>query len=236
MTSRSPAHFGAPTARQYELSKVGSPIRTSADQSLFAAPHGFSQRTTSFITSQRQGIHRIPLRHLITLTVDAHPSAGSPGLEPDADTTDCQSLEKTSLASRFDRRRRAHAGRWVTMFRPGRLHYAARPRGTNHTERISFTMSDNAPAGRAARTRNRCVDAMLQPDAEAWWSQTGSNRRPPACKAGALPTELWPRRTRRSTSKDRERISTSLPHRCGWWAWDDSNVRPHPYQGCALTT
>jgi hypothetical protein len=25
-----------------------------------------------------------------------------------------------------------------------------------------------------------------------WWSQTGSNRRPPACKAGALPTELWP--------------------------------------------
>jgi dTDP-4-amino-4,6-dideoxygalactose transaminase len=24
------------------------------------------------------------------------------------------------------------------------------------------------------------------------WSQTGSNRRPPACKAGALPAELWP--------------------------------------------
>ena len=29
-----------------------------------------------------------------------------------------------------------------------------------------------------------------------WWSQTGSNRRPPACKAGALPTELWPRYSR----------------------------------------
>src|SRR5262245_37504343 len=26
----------------------------------------------------------------------------------------------------------------------------------------------------------------------SWWSQTESNRRPPACKAGALPTELWP--------------------------------------------
>ena len=25
-----------------------------------------------------------------------------------------------------------------------------------------------------------------------WWSQAGSNRRPPACKAGALPAELWP--------------------------------------------
>jgi hypothetical protein len=26
-----------------------------------------------------------------------------------------------------------------------------------------------------------------------WWSRTVSNRRPPACKAGALPTELRPR-------------------------------------------
>ena len=25
-----------------------------------------------------------------------------------------------------------------------------------------------------------------------WWNQGGSNSRPPACKAGALPTELWP--------------------------------------------
>ena len=29
---------------------------------------------------------------------------------------------------------------------------------------------------------------------QSWWSQTGSNRRPPACKAGALPAELWPLR------------------------------------------
>ena len=28
---------------------------------------------------------------------------------------------------------------------------------------------------------------------EGWWSQTGSNRRPHACKARALPAELWPR-------------------------------------------
>ena len=26
----------------------------------------------------------------------------------------------------------------------------------------------------------------------AWWRRTGSNRRPPACKAGALPAELHP--------------------------------------------
>ena len=38
-----------------------------------------------------------------------------------------------------------------------------------------------------------------------WWSQTGSNRRPHACKARALPTELWPRdsasNSRRAKSK-----------------------------------
>jgi hypothetical protein len=29
-------------------------------------------------------------------------------------------------------------------------------------------------------------------NARNWWSQTGSNRRPEACKATALPAELWP--------------------------------------------
>ena len=43
----------------------GCPIRTSADQSLLAAPHGLSQPITSFIASWRQGIHRTPFLHLI---------------------------------------------------------------------------------------------------------------------------------------------------------------------------
>jgi hypothetical protein len=49
---------------------VGFPIRKFTDQSLFAAPRDLSQRTTSFIASQRQGIHRMPLVHLITLIAD----------------------------------------------------------------------------------------------------------------------------------------------------------------------
>ena len=40
---------------------MGCPIRISTDQSLLAAPHGFSQRATSFIASWCQGIHRMPL-------------------------------------------------------------------------------------------------------------------------------------------------------------------------------
>ena len=60
-----------------QISKVGCPIRKFTDQSLFAAPHDLSQRTTSFIASQRQGIHRIPLRHLIALIINAHRSAAA---------------------------------------------------------------------------------------------------------------------------------------------------------------
>ncbi len=51
---------------------VGFPIRKFTDQSLFAAPHDLSQRITSFIASCRQGIHRMPLRHLITLIINVH--------------------------------------------------------------------------------------------------------------------------------------------------------------------
>jgi hypothetical protein len=45
-------------------------------------------------------------------------------------------------------------------------------------------------AGRAGARHERQRDHVDQ--SPIWWSQTGSNRRPPACKAGALPTELWP--------------------------------------------
>ena len=43
------------------------------DQSLFAAPHGFSQRITSFFACACQGIHQMPLIHFFVLIVYAHP-------------------------------------------------------------------------------------------------------------------------------------------------------------------
>ena len=65
---------------------------------------------------------------------------------------------------------------------------------------LLFTMSDNT---RMQTTRERdalhariCFHGRAAGESELidrWWSQTESNRRPPACKAGALPTELWPR-------------------------------------------
>jgi hypothetical protein len=42
------------------------------DQSLFAAPHGLSQRITSFIACACQGIHQLPLFHLIVLIANIH--------------------------------------------------------------------------------------------------------------------------------------------------------------------
>ena len=41
-------------------STPGCPIRRSPDQSLLAAPRGFSQLSTSFIASHRLGIHHAP--------------------------------------------------------------------------------------------------------------------------------------------------------------------------------
>lgn len=41
--------------------QVGFPIRISTDQRVLASPRGFSQPITSFIASQCQGIHKMPL-------------------------------------------------------------------------------------------------------------------------------------------------------------------------------
>ena len=63
---------------------------------------------------------------------------------------------------------------------------------------------------------------------EDWWRRTGSNRRPPACKAGALPTELRP--LLMTGCRDVSGVAIEK-----WWAWVDLNYRPHAYQACALT-
>src|SRR5438552_11582208 len=81
------------------IRKVGFPIRKSADQSSFAAPRGLSQRSTSFIASQRQGIHRMPLRHLIALIINAHPARQRQPVERSDERFDREDtlMRKTSL-------------------------------------------------------------------------------------------------------------------------------------------
>ena len=47
---------------------VGCPIRRSRDQRLLASPPGLSQRATSFIASQCQGIHQMPFISRLSTT------------------------------------------------------------------------------------------------------------------------------------------------------------------------
>ena len=54
---------------------VGCPIRRSRDQRVLAPPPGFSQRATSFIASQRQGIHQMPLVHSPRSSSEPQPGA-----------------------------------------------------------------------------------------------------------------------------------------------------------------
>ena len=173
------AERGRANPSEYEWSKVGFPIRKSSDQSSFAAPQGLSQRTTSFIASQRQGIHRTPLRHLITLMIDVRRSEDGNHRQKDHCSWTAFRQSRTYACQpgpRSTRRLRAMAGQrgmWIPASRTWFL----------------FTISNiRAPA------RRRSARISMTPDrcAKLWWSQTGSNRRPHACKARALPTELWP--------------------------------------------
>jgi hypothetical protein len=162
---------------------VGFPIRKSSDQSSFAAPQGLSQRTTSFIASQRQGIHRMLLRHLITLMIDVRRARiRGLGSRPDVDQKDLARTSRSEplcLPNTSDQRRG----------------HALAGRRTMSGLSDMFPLHDVKHSPATLRPQANC---SLTPDISrerrrgSWWSQTGSNRRPHACKARALPTELWP--------------------------------------------
>ena len=235
---------------------LGCPIRKSTDQSLFAAPRDLSQRTTSFIASQRQGIHRMPLRHLIVLIFDAHPlacpcserksrttfaehGAGTYSRRPVRDgegrdgferpVTRHQSYSKDQLASHVVRWRRGHA----SAGRVPRVAPRSRP-VLRQTEQLASS---------------RCQTARPNPEVRnEFLVSSGRVRsieaRNDTCRKGSGGA----RRDRTDDLMLAKHALSQLSygpwkmrlHMVGapikWWAWDDSNVRPHPYQGCALTT
>ena len=58
-------------------------------------------------------------------------------------------------------------------------------------------------AAREVVSRGRITGASRHQGSSIWWSQTGSNRRPHACKARALPAELWPRNQKTNAALDK---------------------------------
>ena len=70
------------------------------------------------------------------------------------------------------------------------------PLGCTANAQLSFrgreSLGHESARSRAGSHEQARVEQLSDEQNPNWWSQTGSNRRPPACKAGALPTELWP--------------------------------------------
>ena len=239
--------------------RVGCPIRISTDQRLLAAPHGFSQRATSFIASWCQGIHRMPLscsRRLSRTEVQELHHAQKPSSEDGRQlSVFClrkagrQALRPASLAVRrpptdnrclcriicsahnrsiastrsFDPKSlstrrifRSKRPQW-NLHASEHLHHRRRPkppvrqlrrqRPETHQNLIHPDKEHAPPRGDANSTAARFVhptpavpitfasrDTQPIPRVQ-WWRRSDSNRRPPACKAGALPAELRPRQS-----------------------------------------
>ena len=86
--------FAGFASRAYEFSTgyplkscplgVGCPIRRSRDQRSLASPPGFSQRAASFIASQCQGIHQMPLIRARSAGIPkrSYPPGTHPGKPP----------------------------------------------------------------------------------------------------------------------------------------------------------
>ncbi len=163
---------------------------------MFAAPHGLSQRTTSFIASQRQGIHRIPFRHLIALITNAHRSAATtPPTGECKHPSAVRGIVKASISSK-DQFCFKHIREPCGQAKPTTEMLAGSRGWKPHNPLTECVSSLRCQTGRDALSAPRNWFAEGRPgagDRAVWWSQTGSNRRPHACKARALPTELWPR-------------------------------------------
>ena len=130
---------------------MGFPIRKSPDQSLFAAPRGLTQRTTSFIASIRQGIHQMPLSHLRAPPCTENRPKIHPRyktvLRPAFNHVVLEIQPQTPRRSRFLlclSRRRGHPSTWATSHKLGRaVALASVPKGTSvmlnsTTTRLTF--------------------------------------------------------------------------------------------------
>jgi hypothetical protein len=156
-------------------SKGGFPIRRFLDQSSFAAPQDLSQRTTSFIASQRQGIHQMLLRHLITLMINVRPAKA----EHDHQRKTCLWISpKTCFACQAYPAHTAAGRGWFAGTRSSRW--------PNMLPLYDFKHPRRSPTKGRARTS---FDFRIH---KKWWSLSGSNRRPDAGKATALPAALRP--------------------------------------------
>jgi hypothetical protein len=90
-------------------------------------------------------------------------------------------INQNSRASSVPPRGAGQTGQWSISLQCRKIR-SRRLRRHNATKLCLFALATECVFGVSVITRST----------KEWWSQTGSNRRHPACKAGALPAELWP--------------------------------------------
>ena len=150
---------------------MGFPIRRSTDQSLFSAPRSLSQSITSFIASYCQGIHQTPFSRLIRFRRRYHYQILK-FLKEQLTTINgwkiefgqCYKLGKTIFDSNYQK---------------CLVYYSIYD--VNLSKKI-----------RQKRVFIKVLFLILFKKISYWWSVSGSNRWPSACKADALPAELTP--------------------------------------------
>src|SRR5713101_3263682 len=143
---------------------LGFPIRTPPDHSLLAAPRGLSQLIASFIAYLRQGIHTHALSSLTIKSI----------LNTDVSSLCASAFTCSKCPSIFNCQRSIQQTRQNNkiVVGLGRIELPTSPLSGVRSSQLSY----------------RPGWASLK----SWWSWSGSNRRPPECKSGALPTELQP--------------------------------------------
>ena len=123
-----------------------------------------------------------------------------PSVSPRSGSTECVSSSQCQIS-------KAAATRPNALQRSSETTGALDAKRLSRNELIELHRTDR---NRSIRRRNAHPPLRQH----AWWSQTGSNRRPHACKARALPTELWPRAGNRQSGEsaaDRTRAVRHLP-------------------------
>lgn len=95
---------------------------------------------------------------------------------------------------------------------------------------------------RSWQAQRACQCSVFFQEWPGWWRRPDSNRRPPGCKPGALPTELRPRgcitahHVRPGTEVFCIGACREHGSHHGWWACVDLNHGPLAYQANALTS
>ena len=137
-----------------------------------STPQGLSQITTSFIASDCQGIHRA---RLVTWPYNPKQS----------DESECQGdTQITTFNDLVNFRRNSPPYTWECLSK-------------NRVEWLASFNSIQLKYLDSTFLKSKSMKICLMNKSRMfrkWWSYAGSNRRPPACKAGALPAELWPRK------------------------------------------